>query len=72
MKVPREVLSEVGVKVDKRLCWWVGLEKHLSCIIDLINIFVKYADFCGLGVDPRPIITLVIPLFIRCLVSIIG
>ena len=72
VKVPREVLSEVGVKVDKRLCWWVGLEKHLSCIIDLINIFVKYADFCGLGVDPRPIITLVIPLFIRCFVSIIG
>ena len=53
VKVPREVLSEVGVKVDKRLCWWVDLEKHLSCIIDLIYIFIKYADFRGLGVDPR-------------------
>ena len=72
MKVQREVLSEVRVKVDKRLCWWVDLEKHLSCIIDLIYIFVNYADFRGLGVDPRPIITHVIPLFIRCFVSIIG
>ena len=38
VKVPREVLSEVRVKVDKRLCWWVDLEKHLSRIIDLIYL----------------------------------
>ena len=38
VKVPREVLSEVGVKVDKRLCWQVDLEKHLSRIIDLIYL----------------------------------
>ena len=38
MKVPREVLSEVGMKVDNRLCWRVDLEKHLSRIIDLIYL----------------------------------
>ena len=38
VKVPREVLSEVEVKVDKRLCWWVDLEKKLSRIIDLIYL----------------------------------